>query len=247
MCIVHRGLILDLDGVITDTASIHFKAWKNVFDSVLQSLELKADFSTQDYLQFVDGKSRIEGVRSYLRARNLDLPVEGGGDHRLNSVDGIALTKNAVFLELISSLGVTVFSDAQELMRQAKLRKIPLGLASSSKNAKAVLASVNLLNYFDAVLDGAEAEKLGIESKPHGDFYRKAAGSLQLLPGDCVAVEDAVSGIVSSVAAGMGLVVGVARGGNARELLDAGACVVSESISDVQNDIFKFIETGAKK
>ncbi|MCC9620599.1 HAD-IA family hydrolase [Thalassospira sp. MA62] len=240
-----RGIVLDLDGVITDTAIVHFKAWKSTFDSILLSLNMNLSFTMEDYLSCVDGRSRLIGIRTYVDASGMNI-LSLPANSECRTIDGIADFKNKIFLRMLRSSGVKVFDDALGLITAAKSKNIPLGLASSSKNAKAVLSSVGLLGAFDAVFDGAEAEQKKVASKPNGEFYSMAANVLGLKPGLCVAVEDAVSGVASAVGGGMGLVIGVARLQNSAALKSAGADLVCENLETAYDKVFDFVCEGGR-
>ncbi len=225
--------LFDLDGVISDTASIHARAWKTVFDKVLICNGIcNSRFDEyQDYFRFIDGKSRLTGIQDYLNACAIELPLGEDNSVGLDSMKGIGNSKNSVFLELIKD-GVSIFPDAVRFLEKLRKADVKFGLASSSKNARYVLEKAKLLDCFDSIMDGVVAEKLGIASKPSPEFYLHASSLLNCSPNDCIVIEDAISGVSSASHAGVGVVVGVSRVGDGEELLNHGADIVISSLDD---------------
>lgn len=235
------SVLFDLDGVVSDTASVHAKAWKVVFDRFLEGRgEAGRPFQVEsDYLLHLDGKMRTAGIESFIQSRGLAMPPSGpADDNGLETINGIGNIKNRIFRELISDGGVTIFGDATRLMGRLMDAGCPLGLASSSKNAAFILDKAGLTPLFEAVLDGNIAEERQVASKPHPDFYRYVAALLGRPPGECAVIEDAISGIISARRAGIGLVVGISRHGDSRALWDSGADMVVETLDDVPTEKF---------
>lgn len=235
------AVLFDLDGVISDTASVHARAWRMVFDDALNALGAgHSPFDeASDYRLYVDGKMRQTGIRDFLASRGLDFPLGGENATQLDTVNGIGNTKNAIFRELIEKNGVALFEDAVHLIDTLSARGIPLGLASSSKNAKIVLEKSQLLPRFAAVMDGLVAERDAIASKPSGDFYLRAAELIGVSPAQCIVIEDAVSGVTSAKAAKVKAVVGISRMDNAAALRQSGADLVVTSLDDLPPEIFQ--------
>jgi len=233
------AILFDLDGVISDTASLHAEAWKTTFDSVW--LARRHDFvpfrQPSDYLCHFDGKTRIAGIESFLRSRGVALPLGDVDDNGAGTVLGIGNSKNATFGLLLAARGVDVFADARRLIATAQGLGLELGLASSSKNARAVLETAGLLDVFHTIMDGTLADDYGVGSKPDAAFYRFAAELLGRSPDECIAIEDAVSGVVSAKSAGIGTVIGVARRDDAAALRAGGADVVVTSLDDVALEV----------
>lgn len=226
------AVLFDLDGVISDTASVHAKAWKAVFDKVLASEgQAYLPFNeTEDYVKHVDGKTRLIGITDFLNSRGLTLPLGRVNDATIQTIHGVGNTKNTLFREFLESTGVSVFWDTIRLIEVLREGKVDLGLASSSKNAQLVLEKAGLSGVFKAILDGVIAEECGVASKPDPEFYRYAAQLLRRVPSDCIVVEDAISGVVSAKQSGAGLVIGVCRRGDGRELIANGADIVVTSL-----------------
>lgn len=228
-------VLFDLDGVISDTASVHAKAWKAVFDDVLTIDGRRyAPFAEpEDYLRYLDGKTRLAGIEDFLRSRAIDLPLGVANAAGIDSIHGIGNTKNAVFRNLLATNGVTIFADALRLIEMLQTVGADIGLASSSKNARLVLEKAGLTGCFKSILDGLVAEEYGVASKPHPDFYRHAASLLGRSPKQCVVIEDAISGVVSAKQAGTGLVIGIARHGDGQSLRANGADMVLSSLDEL--------------
>ena len=132
--------LFDLDGVLTDTASVHRKAWKQTFDPILAARGLPP-FTDQDYVQYVDGKPRADGVRDFLASRNITLP-EGGPDDPpgAETVRGIGNRKNQLLLERIRTDGVSVYEGSRRYLEAARDAGLRRAVVSSSANTADVLA-----------------------------------------------------------------------------------------------------------
>jgi HAD superfamily hydrolase (TIGR01509 family) len=232
------SILFDLDGVISDTASVHAKAWRIVLDDVLLQLGI-ADRPFRDGVDYelhVDGKMRLAGIEDFLSSRSVTLPYGELDDHSLQTMHGIGNIKNALFRDLIAEDGVRVFDDARRLIAKLRDAGFVLGIASSSKNAGLVLEKCELIHCFAAVMDGLVAERNGVRSKPSPQFYRHAAALLGRDPAACVVIEDAISGIVSAKQAGIKLVVGIARGPGVGALQANGADLVVGSLDEISID-----------
>jgi trehalose-phosphatase len=235
----YRAAILDLDGVVTRTAALHASAWKQLFDDFLTRRpetpgEDHSPFDAElDYRCYVDGKPRLDGVRSFLKARGIRLP-EGGPDEGpdAHTVHRLGERKNRLFLELLEREPVQVFADAVEQIRRWREAGIPTALVTSSRNGRRILAAAGLLEQFDVVVDGRDAERLGLSGKPAPDLFLHAARELGVEPGEALVAEDAIAGVEAARAGGFGLVVGVDREG-AGDLLGAGADVVVGDLREV--------------
>ncbi len=232
----HDAVIFDLDGVITDTASIHAAAWTELFDGYLSRRRLHdsedhSPFTLDDYQLFVDGKPRNDGVRDFLASRCISLPWNG--DANSDSVLGLAIRKDRLFLELITRGGVPAFESTIALVKQ--LHGVGLGVAvfSSSRNCEQVLNAAGIGNLFEVRVDGVVAEDLGLPGKPDPAVLVEAAHRLGAAPGRTVVIEDAVSGVSAGHHGGFALVVGVDRTGHADELRCHGADVVVADLAEV--------------
>lgn len=235
-----KAVSLDLDGVITRTATVHARAWKTMFDEYLskrprtEGEDQRAFQIDSDYPRFVDGKPRYDGVRSFLQSRGISLP-EGSPDDEpgKESVCGLGNRKNEIFLELIDEQGAAVYEDAVEQLDRWREQGLPLAVATSSRNGEMILRAAGLIDKFNARLDGKDIQKLGLQGKPAPDMFLEATRRLGVEPADTMLVEDAVSGVQAGRAGGFGLVVGVARDRPGDVLADAGADVVVRDLRDL--------------
>lgn len=235
-----RCVIFDLDGVVTKTAVVHAAAWKAMFDEYLRLRETRdgepfKEFTYEkDYLTYVDGKPRYKGVESFLVSRGIHIPFgnkEDGSDEE--SVCGLGNRKNVKFREVLEKNGVEVYDTTVALIKSLREHKVRVGVASSSKNCQFILQSTGLEALFETRVDGVVSHELGLKGKPEGDIFVRAAENLGVAPKNSVVVEDAVSGVQAGVNGGFGLVVGVAREGNAKELKAHGADVAVEDFAGV--------------
>lgn len=229
--------VFDLDGVVTRTADVHFAAWKDLFDEyLLRRLgEPLRPFTEADYLRFVDGRPRYEGVGAFLRSRGIEIAYGDPDDPPdRETICGLGNRKNEAFHRRLERDGVAVFDSSVALIRKVRGRGLKTALVSSSKNAGQVLAAGGLAGLFDVVVDGGEAVRLGLRGKPHPDTYRHAIDLLGLAAGRAFGVEDAISGVEAIRAAGYGLVIGVDRSGQRQALLDHGADVVVSDLGELR-------------
>jgi beta-phosphoglucomutase family hydrolase len=236
--LIYRAVIFDLDGVLTRTATLHARAWKEMFDGFLESREGEdhGPFDVEDdYLRYVDGKPRLDGIRSFLASRDITLP-EGEEDDPAEheTVWGLGRRKNDLFLELLEREGAEVFEDAVEQLDAWRDRGMRTALITSSRNGRRILRSTGLDDRFEVTVDGNDAARLGIAGKPAPDIFLHAARELGVEPREAVVVEDAISGVEAGRAGGFGLVIGVARSGGAG-LREAGAHVVVEDLREVDD------------
>lgn len=231
-----RAVIFDLDGVISDTARVHAVAWKRMFDRFLQErgylLAGQPEFDIErDYRVFVDGKARPEGIVSFLASRNIELPLGKPDDTGFGTVWGLGNFKNTAFREALEYEGVTLFEDAVQAIRLLYSRRIPLAVASSSKNCRYVLERVGMDSMFVAVVDGVFIQEHGLRSKPHPDIFLETADRLGIVPQQTMIVEDAPSGIVAAHSAKAGVVLAVDRAAkDSGELEKCGADIVVRNL-----------------
>jgi beta-phosphoglucomutase family hydrolase len=232
-----RALLFDVDGVLTDTASVHAKAWKQTFDDVLQRAggDQRPFDVRSDYEQYVDGMSRLDGVRTFLHSRDIDLP-EGSPDDNPGAltVNGVGRAKNDLVLELIRRDGVKGYDDAAGLVKAAREHGYKTAVVSSSANARAALQSVGLGDSFDAWVDGNRIDADHLKSKPAPDAFLAAAHDLGLEPGQAAVFEDATAGVEAGSKGKFGWVVGVDRVGHADALREHGAQVVVDDLSTIE-------------
>jgi beta-phosphoglucomutase family hydrolase len=234
------AVLFDLDGVITDTAAVHARAWKTMFDAYLRQ---RADatgtpfepFTIEgDYRTYVDGKPRYDGVRSFLQSRGIDLPEGTRTDpSEAETVCGLGNRKNKLVNRVLDDEGVAVYEGSVRLMHQLRDSGVRLGVVSSSRNCVAVLTAAGLLDLFDARVDGVVAAERGLPGKPAPDTFLAAARDLGATPERAVVVEDAISGVQAGRAGGFGLVIGVDRDGDAEALRSNGADVVVADLGEL--------------
>jgi len=235
--------IFDLDGVITKTASVHSAAWKQMFDEflILRAEKTGEDFRefshTEDYLPFVDGKPRYKGVASFLDSRGIELPYGDPSDNPgQDTICGLGNRKNELFNEMIRSGKVEVFPSSVEFIRDLKRRGIRIGVASSSKNCKTILEAAGLTDLFETRVDGLVSAELNLQGKPEPDIFTTAADNLGATYDRTIVVEDAVSGVQAGLNGNFGLILGVAREKNERDLKISGADIVVKDLIEISFD-----------
>lgn len=239
----YEAAILDMDGVITQTAMLHAKAWKQMFDDFLKKKSGK-DFTPlsieEDYRKYIDGKPRFDGVRSFLKSRGIDLP-EGkpGDDPGEDTIYGLGMRKNEIFLEQLDKEGAEVYPDTLEMLKKWKKEGLKLAAISSSRNCRRVLKSADLLDYFEVVVDGVVSEEKNLKGKPEPDIFLTASDMLNVDVSMAVVIEDAIAGVEAGKKGGFGLVVGVARNGNEKALKDAGAEMVINNLAMLEDKVME--------
>ena len=249
-----QAVIFDLDGVITKTALVHSRAWKNMFDEYLKYREKKYGepfkaFTREDYLNYVDGKPRYDGVKSFLESRGINIPFgTPDDDTSKETVCGLGNRKNEAFNIVLKNEGVETYEYIVKFLEELKKEGIHIGVASSSKNCENILKVARLSGYFETRVDGVVSAKLGLKGKPEPDIFLKAAENLGVNPAYSVVVEDAVSGVAAGKKGNFGLVLGVARENNAQGLWQNGADMVIECFKDFSlKDIDEWFENGLEE
>ena len=260
-------MLFDMDGVVTRTAAVHFAAWKKIFDALLlrhagangnqskqnESGQNQKPFTQEDYLEYVDGKPREDGVRSFLESRGIKLPDQSNkksndqsnkqsneqsdkqSNHASNgsdSVDSIAEAKDEEFLRLIHKNGVEPYETTVSLIRMLRDVGIATALVTASKNGAEILKVTKLGPLFDATVTGVDASELNLHGKPEPDVFLEAARRLSVKPARAVVVEDAEAGVAAGHNGHFGLVIGVARQNNTEALKKHGADVVVTDLSE---------------
>jgi beta-phosphoglucomutase family hydrolase len=223
------ALLFDLDGVLTKTATVHAKAWKQMFDAFLRERDGEGftPFDLHhDYDEHVDGKPREDGVRDFLRSRGID------ADEAL--VKRLGDRKNDLVQEVIERDGVEVYEGSVDYARAAKDKGLKLAVVSSSANARPVLESVGILALFDDVVDGHAVAEDGLKGKPAPDTFLEGARRLGVEPAHAVVFEDALAGVEAGRAGRFGYVVGVDRVGQAQALQEHGASVVVSDLGELR-------------
>ncbi|MGV0992165.1 MAG: trehalose-phosphatase [Mycobacterium sp.] len=235
----HDAVLFDLDGIITDTATLHAAAWRELFDSYLggraaSPAENHNPFSDEDYRHFIDGKPRYDGVRDFLTSRGITLPWGDDSDGPdAETVCGLGNRKQVLFRAKVA-VGVPVFESTVALARRLRNAGVRIAVISASRNCALVLESAGLTDLFPIRVDGVVAAELGLAGKPDPAILLEAAGRLGVRPGRAVVVEDAEAGVAAARAGGFGLVLGVDRTGQSSAALsDCGADVVIGDLADV--------------
>jgi len=231
-----RACLFDLDGVLTDTASVHQSAWKSMFDEFLDSFEdgSARPFDDDDYRTYVDGKPRDDGVRSFLASRSIELPdgdAEDGPDVR--TVHGLANRKNDLFQAHLHSDGIEVFEGSRRYLRAVADAGLAVAVVSSSANTREVLDIAGLAEFVDCRVDGITIRTEQLKGKPAPDSFLRAAQQLDIAPADAAVFEDAVAGVQAGRAGHFGIVIGVDRVNQPEELRRNGADVVVADLAEL--------------
>jgi len=229
----YDAVLFDLDGVITDTANIHAACWKQMFDAYLQqrAAERGEPFRpfeiATDYRLYVDGKPRFDGVRDFLTSRGIQLP-EGSPDDppQAETVGGLGNRKNDLVNKVMEEGGVEPYEGSVKLIHQLRHQGFKIAVVTSSQNCEAVLKAAKLDTLFEVRVDGNVIRAQHLAGKPAPDTFLAAARRLGVEPALAVVVEDAISGVQAGCSGHFGLVIGVARKGNAEELRQQGAHLV---------------------
>ncbi|HKG49752.1 MAG TPA: beta-phosphoglucomutase family hydrolase [Actinomycetales bacterium] len=235
-----RACLFDLDGVLTDTASVHTVAWKTMFDEYLRRRDGKGfqPFDAEaDYRQYVDGRTRQDGVRAFLSSRGITVP-EGAPDDPpdADTVNGLGNRKNEIFLERVREDGVRVFEGSRRYLRAAVQSGLATAVVSSSANTADVLAVTGLAEYVQQRVDGVTIRERHLAGKPAPDSFLHAAELLSVHPREAAVFEDALAGVEAGRAGGFGFVVGVDRVGQAAALREHGADRVVSDLEELCTD-----------
>ncbi len=235
-----EAVIFDLDGVITKTALVHSTAWTRMFNDYLifrsktYNEEHKVFTHEFDYLPYVDGKPRYKGVSDFLSSRSIQIPFGTPADSvEMETICGLGNRKNKYFNIILETEGVEVYDSTISLIHELISHDIKTGVASSSANCRKVLERAGILNLFQTRVDGEVSVLLHLKGKPEPDIFTTACDLLKVKYKLGVVVEDAVSGVQAGRKGNFGLVLGIAREGNAAELLKNGAHKVVSDISEL--------------
>ncbi|MGI8574294.1 MAG: HAD family hydrolase [Egibacteraceae bacterium] len=227
------AVIFDLDGVITDTASVHLDAWIRMFNDFLEQWGDDEPFTEQDYLAHVDGRPRYDGVRAFLASRGIELPEgEVSDPPEAETVCGLGNRKNDLFRAVLAE-GVDPYPTSVTLVEQIRAAGMKTGLVSSSRNAGPVLEAAELSHLFAVRVDGNDVIERGLPGKPDPAMFLAAAEELGVAPARAAVVEDALSGVEAGRRGEFGLVIGVNRGAAAEQLRARGADVVVDDLGEL--------------
>ncbi|MFJ3145918.1 beta-phosphoglucomutase family hydrolase [Streptomyces halstedii] len=231
-----QACLFDLDGVVTRTAVVHAAAWKATFDAFLRERDGEdfRPFTDSDYDQYVDGRPRADGVRSFLASRSIELP-EGTSDDPpdTRSVNGIGNRKNELLLEKIRTDGVEPYEGTLRYIDAVRAAGLATAIVSSSANTRDVLHSIDAERLFDVRVDGVVARERKLPGKPHPDTFLAAARDLGVEPSRAAVFEDALAGMDAGRSGHFGFVVGVDRVGQTDALYAHGADRVVKDLAEL--------------
>ncbi len=232
--------LFDLDGVLTQTAKVHAEAWKQSFDSYLRERSQRTaepfrEFDLHgDYDNYVDGKPRLDGVRSFLQSRKIELPEGDPSDPpTAETIHGLGTRKNDLVLRLIHERGVDPYEGSVKFVQEARDNALKCAVVSSSNNAQEVLEAAGIAGLFDARIDGRVAEREHLKGKPAPDTFLAGARAVGVKPANAAVFEDAQAGVQAGRAGNFGWVIGVNRTGQARELREHGADIVVDDLEEL--------------
>jgi beta-phosphoglucomutase family hydrolase len=235
-----EACLFDLDGVLTQTAKVHAAAWKEMFDAFLQERASRTGTPFEpfdpvaDYDEYVDGKPRYDGVRSFLGARGIELP-EGTPDDPpdAETIHGLGNRKNDLVLTMIRRQGVRVYEGSVRYVRATRAAGLDRAVVTSSANAHEVLVAAGIDDLFDVLIDGLVAVHERLRGKPAPDTFLAAARALGVAPAQAAVFEDALAGVAAGRAGRFGFVVGVDRVGQAAALREHGADRVVADLAEL--------------
>jgi beta-phosphoglucomutase family hydrolase len=232
--------LFDLDGVLTQTAKVHAAAWKQMFDDYLRRRadsrheEFVPFDPVRDYDEYVDGKPRYEGVRSFLSSRKIDLPQGSPDDPPgAETIDGLGNRKNEIVLAMIKKDGVQPYEGSVHYVKAARAAGLRRAVVSSSTNCRDVLVAAGIEDLFEEIVDGVVADRDHLQGKPAPDTFLAGARAVGVDPGQAVVYEDALAGVQAGKAGHFGFVVGVDRVGQADALRAHGADVVVRDLAEL--------------
>lgn len=230
------AVIFDLDGVITDTAAVHLEAWTRMFNGFLEQHAGDGDhepFTEEDYLRYVDGRPRYDGVRTFLQSRSIELPEgEPSDSSDALTVCGLGNRKNDDFRRAVAE-GIQPYPTSVTLVETLLAAGVRTALVSSSRNAGSVLEAAGLGHLFEVRVDGNDVIERGLPGKPEPALFLDAAAQLGVGPGRAAVVEDAISGVQAGSRGAFGMVIGVDRTGQREQLLANGADVVVSDLGEL--------------
>jgi beta-phosphoglucomutase family hydrolase len=232
--------LFDLDGVLTQTAKVHAAAWKEMFDDYLRtraeqrSEEFVAFDKVKEYDEYVDGKPRYEGVRSFLESRGIELPQgtpdDPPGDE---TIDGLGNRKNEIVLKLIREHGVEPYEGSVRYAKAAAQAGLHRVVVSSSTNCRDVLTHAGMIDLFEDIVDGVVADHEHLKGKPAPDTFLAGARKVGVSPAQAAVFEDALAGVEAGRAGNFGFVIGVDRVGQADALRRHGADIVVKDLAEL--------------
>ena len=234
-----EAVIFDMDGVVTRTAGLHARAWRRLFDEYLDTRRARGDDQAtfdpvRDYLAWLDGKPRYDGVQSFLEARNIEIPFglrEDADD--AETVCGLGNRKDRYFEEILVAEGVTVFESTVERIGELRALGVRTALGTSSRHGARIMRMAGITDQFHVIADGNTIRERSLKGKPSPDLFLEAARELGVPPARSTVVEDAVAGVQAGRRGGFACVIGVNRGDNHEALAEAGADRVVEDLAEL--------------
>jgi beta-phosphoglucomutase family hydrolase len=232
--------LFDLDGVLTQTAKVHSAAWKQMFDGYLRERAARRGEAfvpfdpVRDYDEYVDGKPRYDGVRSFLASRGIELSEGSRNDPPgAETIHGLGNHKNEIVLELIRERGVQRYEGSVRYVKAVRASGLRCAVVSSSTNCRDVLHAAGIEDLFEQIVDGVVAERDHLDGKPAPDTFLAGARALGAQPAAAAVFEDALAGVEAGRAGRFGFVVGVDRVGQAEALRAHGADTVVSDLADL--------------
>jgi beta-phosphoglucomutase family hydrolase len=220
-----EACLFDLDGVLTMTATVHAAAWKQMFDEFLAARGLEPFDQVRDYDDYVDGRPRLDGIRTFLTSRGIELPED--------EVVRLGDQKNEIVQQLIRENGVEAYPGSVRYVEAAREAGLRRAVVSSSANTTEILAAAGIEGLFEAVVDGNVRQREGLRGKPEPDTFLYGAKMLGVEPAHAAVFEDALAGVEAGRAGRFGCVVGVDRAGQAEALRHHGADVVVRDLAEL--------------
>jgi beta-phosphoglucomutase family hydrolase len=217
--------LFDLDGVLTKTAEVHARAWKQMFDEFLEGRGERPFDLVHDYDEYVDGKPRLDGVRDFLHSRGIELSDD--------EVRELAENKNELVLRLIRDDGVEAYEGSVRYLHAARDAGLRRAVVSSSHNCHDVLVAAGIEDLLEVRIDGVVAEERHLRGKPAPDTFLAGAAELGVAKEQAAVFEDALAGVAAGHAGGFGCVVGVDRAGQRDALREHGATIVVDDLAEL--------------
>jgi beta-phosphoglucomutase family hydrolase len=232
--------LFDLDGVLTRTAKVHAAAWKEMFDAFLKAQAARTGGAfvpfdpLLDYHEYVDGKARMDGVRSFLSSRGIELPEGARGDSgEIETISALGNRKNELVLAMIDEQGVEPYEGSAQYVRAVRDAGLQRAVVSSSANCREILGAAGIADLFEVRIDAIVSEREHLRGKPAPDTFLAAARALGVRPAQAAVFEDALAGVAAGRAGEFGFVVGVDRAGQAEALLTHGADLVISDLTEL--------------
>ncbi len=236
-----QAVIFDMDGVITDTATVHAATWKQMFDEYLKKRAERYGERFQpfdvdlDYRRYVDGKPRYDGVEGFLGSRGISLPYGNRGDKPdTESICGLGNRKNQYFLQQLKKRNVKVYETSVAFIKQLKSSGIRTAVISASRNAETVLEVAGVRDLFGVKVDGVDSVKRKLKGKPDPAIFLEAARQLKAKPEETAIIEDSLAGVEAGRRGKFRVVIGLDRAGQAEALRERGANFVVRDLAEVE-------------